>query len=116
MKRERNATAEHDPGGADAGEPEPEDEAKEEFYDTTPVKSGLAFSFGAGESPLIKAAKEIEDEEKALWEGKTGNENERVCPNMALQQPLAVARNRYGCRERGCIELGMSTVARSSAD
>ena len=34
MKRERNATAEHDPGGADAGEPEPEDEAKEEFYDT----------------------------------------------------------------------------------
>ena len=71
MKRERNATAEHDPGGADAGEPEPEDEAQEEFYDTTPVKSGLAFSFGAGESPLIKAAKEIEDEEKALWEGKT---------------------------------------------
>ena len=35
-------------------------------------------------------------------------------PNMALQQTLAVARNRYGCRERGCIELGMSTVARSS--
>ena len=37
MKRERDATAEHDPEGADAGEPEPEDEAKEEFYDTTPV-------------------------------------------------------------------------------
>ena len=37
-------------------------------------------------------------------------------PNMALQQTLAVARNRYGCRERGCIELGMSTVARSSAN
>ena len=36
MKRERDATAEHDPEGADAGEPEPEDEAKEEFYDATP--------------------------------------------------------------------------------
>ena len=31
------------------------------------------------------------------------NEDERLCPNMALQQTLAVARNRYGCRERGCI-------------
>ena len=82
MKRERNATAEHDPGGADAGEPEPEDEAKEEFYDTTPVKSGLAFSFGAGESPLIKAAKEIEDEEKALWEGKTAAIMKSIMPEI----------------------------------
>ena len=80
MKRERNATAEHDPEGADAGEPEPEDEAQEEFYDTTPVKSGLAFSFGAGESPLIKAAKEIEDEEKALWEGKTAAIMKSIMP------------------------------------
>eukprot|EP01048_Picozoa_sp_COSAG05_P003350 COSAG05_NODE_153_length_15894_cov_27.910415_11_plen_71_part_00 len=53
MKRERDASAEHDPEGADAGEPEPEDEAKEEFYDTTPVKSGLAFSFGTPSHALI---------------------------------------------------------------
>ena len=41
MKRERDADAGHGPEGADAGElePEPEGEAKEEFYDTTPVKT-----------------------------------------------------------------------------
>ena len=61
MKRERDADAEHDLEGADAGEPEPEPEgeAKEEFYDNTPVKTGLAFSFGGDESPLIKIAKGI---------------------------------------------------------
>ena len=82
MKRERDADAGHGPEGADAGEPEPEPEgeAKEEFYDTTPVKTtGLAFSFGAEESPLIKIAKGIE---KALWESKTAEIMKSIMPEI----------------------------------
>ena len=84
MKREREADADHGPEGADAGnpEPEPEGEAKEEFYDTTPVKTGLAFSFGAEESPLIKIAKGIEDEEKALWESKSAEIMKSIMPEI----------------------------------
>ena len=85
MKREREADADHGPEGADAGnpEPEPEGEAKEEIYDTTPVKTtGLAFSFGAEESPLIKIAKGIEDEEKALWESKTAEIMKSIMPEI----------------------------------
>ena len=53
-----------------------------EFYDTTPFKTtGLAFSFGA-ESPLIKIAKGIEDEEKALWESKTAEIMKSIMPEI----------------------------------
>ena len=59
MKREREADADHGPEGTDAGEPEPEPEgeAKEEIYDTTPVKtSGLERAMlSSGDLHLLKA-------------------------------------------------------------
>ena len=108
MKREREADADHGPEGADAGnpEPEPEGEAKEEFYDTTPVKTGLAFSFGA-ESPLIKIAKGIEDEEKALWESKSAEIMKSIMPEILDEATTFLSRIWAG---------GLGDVIRESLD
>ena len=52
---------------------------------TTPVKTRLAFSFGAKESPLFKIAEGIEDEEKILFEGKTAEVMTSLMPEILAE-------------------------------
>ena len=85
MMRERDAAAVPEYNPDDAGEPEPEPEGDGDGGITTPVKTGLAFSFGAKESPLFKIAEEIQDEEKILFEGKTAEVMTSLMPEILAE-------------------------------
>ena len=85
MTQEREAAAELESDHHDAAELEPEPEGEGEGEElTTPVKTGLAFSFGK-ESPLFKIAEEIQDEEKVLFEGKTAEVMTSLMPEILAE-------------------------------
>ena len=83
MTRERESAVEPQPDHHDAGELEPGPEGEGDAEEiSTPVKTGLAFSFGAKESPLFKIAEEIQDEEKLSFEGKTAEVITSLMPQI----------------------------------
>ena len=112
MTREREAAAELESHGAGTPEPEPEGEDDGEEL-TTPVKTGLAFSFGK-ESPLFKIAEGIEDEEKILFEGKTAEIMTSLMPEILAEATTfldSIRASEFGDVIRESLENSGSTVS-----
>ena len=122
MTQERESRAEHEAIPPVAGGPEPEPEGDgtgpDIFFETTPVKTGLAFSFDSQSStkgsPLSKIADDIQDNEKLMFDGKHAEEMTALMPEILSEATTflnTLWAGEFGDLIRETLENSGSTVS-----